>query len=82
MCVMITRRIFPFRNLYKNDLFPKGTKIVGYARSDLTVAQLKERVMPFLKVPHMHTDFLVDYQTKVTIWIACHVGLIIGKEAT
>jgi len=36
--------------LFKDDLFPKGTRIVGYARSALTVEQLKERCKPFLKV--------------------------------
>jgi len=38
------------RQLYKKDLFPANTKIVGYARSALSIAQLKERVKPFLKV--------------------------------
>ena len=38
------------RMLFKDGLFPKGTRIVGYARSALAVEQLKERCKPFLKV--------------------------------
>ena len=42
--------VYYFRNLFKVDLLPKGAKIVGYARSALTVAELRSRVEPFLKV--------------------------------
>ena len=45
---------FPFlftrRYLYKDDLIPKGTKFIGYARSDLTVAKLRAKTEPFMKV--------------------------------
>ena len=38
------------RNIYKTDLLPPNTRFIGYARSDLSVAQLREKVQPFLKV--------------------------------
>lgn len=38
------------RNIFKNSRFPTGTKIVGYARSALTVDNLKEKCKPYLKV--------------------------------
>ena len=40
----------PYRRVAKGGLFPKNTKIVGYARSDLTIEKLKEKCAPFLKV--------------------------------
>ena len=39
-----------YRRVAKGGLFPKNTKIVGYARSDLTIEKLKEKCAPFLKV--------------------------------
>ena len=42
---------FPLtRYLYKDELIPKNTKIIGYARSDLTVDKLRAKVEPFMKV--------------------------------
>lgn len=38
------------RNIFKNDRFPPETKIVGYARSALTVDALKEKCKPYMKV--------------------------------
>lgn len=38
------------RYLYKDELIPKNTKIIGYARSDLTVDKLRAKVEPFMKV--------------------------------
>ena len=38
------------RYLYKDELMPKCTKIVGYARSDLTVDKLRAKTEPFMKV--------------------------------
>ena len=38
------------RKVARGGLFPANTRIVGYARSDLTVAQLQEKSRPFLKV--------------------------------
>lgn len=47
----ILEDIFPLtRYLYKDDLIPKNTKIIGYARSDLTVDKLRAKVEPFMKV--------------------------------
>ena len=42
--------LFTCRYLYKDDLIPKGTKFIGYARSDLTVAKLRAKTEPFMKV--------------------------------
>ena len=38
------------RRVTKGGLFPKNTKIVGYARSDLSIEKLKEKCAPYLKV--------------------------------
>jgi len=58
---VVCRNVVLCRQLYKKDLFPANTKIVGYARSALSIAQLKERVKPFLKVlasGYMHNSFI------------------------
>lgn len=44
ICFLLTRY------LYKDELIPKNTKIIGYARSDLTVDKLRAKVEPFMKV--------------------------------
>jgi glucose-6-phosphate 1-dehydrogenase len=45
------KKIYPtLWNIYKTGLLPKNICFVGYARSALTVDQLKERVRPFLKI--------------------------------
>jgi len=36
--------------LYRDELIPKGTKIVGYARSELTVDKLRSKAEPYMKV--------------------------------
>ena len=41
------------RYLYRDDLMPKNTKIIGYARSDLTVDKLRAKIEPFMKVSVM-----------------------------
>ena len=43
-------RTFFCRTIFKNNRFPSNTKIVGYARSALTIDNLKEKCKPFLKV--------------------------------
>ncbi|CAH3195777.1 unnamed protein product, partial [Porites evermanni] len=48
------KKIYPtlwyVKYLFKDDLIPKGTKIIGYARSDLTVEKLRAKTEPFMKV--------------------------------
>ena len=39
-----------YRNIYKSGSLPKGAQFVGYARSELTIAQIRERAKPFMKV--------------------------------
>jgi len=39
-----------YRQLYANDLIPRHTKFVGYARSSLTEEELRKRVEPFFKI--------------------------------
>lgn len=38
------------RALFRDDLLPKGTKIIGYGRSPLTIEQLEERIRPYIRV--------------------------------
>ncbi len=42
--------VYVYRWLYRDNLFPPGTKIVGYARSKMTVDSIKEKCKDFLKV--------------------------------
>ena len=41
---------FVYRNIYKSGVLPVGAKFLGYARSDLTVANIREKCKPFIKV--------------------------------
>lgn len=44
------KKIYPtLWALFRDDLYPPNTKIVGYARSKLTIEQIKEKCKPFLK---------------------------------
>ena len=38
------------RTIYKNNRFPPGTKIVGYARSALTIDNVREKCKQYMKV--------------------------------
>lgn len=45
------KKIYPtLWMVFKNDRFPPGTRIVGYARSPLTVNDIKTKCKPFIKV--------------------------------
>ncbi|XP_018494491.1 glucose-6-phosphate 1-dehydrogenase [Galendromus occidentalis] len=45
------RKIYPaLWALYRDDLLPERTRIVGYARSSLTMKQLAEKVRPYVKL--------------------------------
>ena len=46
MCICI----FTYRFIYRQNLFPPNTKIVGYARSSMTVDDLRKKAEPFMKV--------------------------------
>ena len=63
------------RRVAKGGLFPKNTKIVGYARSDLTIEKLKEKCTPFLKV-------LIENLTKSKLHYhaATHTHTLQAKE--
>ena len=42
--------VHPTRNLYRNDLLPPDTAIIGYARSKLSMEDLQKRWEPYMKV--------------------------------
>jgi len=45
------KKIYPtLWRLFVDDLLPKNTRFVGYARSKLTVEDIKEKCTPFMKV--------------------------------
>ena len=50
----VTKRFvfFPYRWLFKDGLMPENTRIVGYARSKLTVDDIRKKAEPFMKVGH------------------------------
>ena len=50
------------RKVAKGGLFPRNTRIVGYARSDLTVQNLKDKCQPFLKA---------SFRELLTVHVAC-----------
>lgn len=50
LLLQLSYAIYLTRYLYKDDLIPKNTKIIGYARSDLTVDKLRAKIEPFMKV--------------------------------
>lgn len=45
------KKIYPtLWSVFKENLFPKGTRIVGYARSKLTVEDIRQKCQPWIKV--------------------------------
>lgn len=49
------KKIYPsLWELFKDNLLPEGTHFLGYARSDLGVQKLRERVQPYFKVKEEH----------------------------
>ncbi|CAI8031639.1 Glucose-6-phosphate 1-dehydrogenase [Geodia barretti] len=61
------KKIYPtLWRVAKGGLFPKNTKIVGYARSDLTIEKLKEKCAPFLKATDEEADKLKDFWARNT----------------
>lgn len=71
--------LFAFRYLYKDNLLPKPSFIVGYARSALTVSQLRAKVEPFMKVSFMlFTVTMKNVSLKsFLIWKRFHYNQII-----
>eukprot|EP00095_Tigriopus_kingsejongensis_P003323 maker-scaffold612_size124412-snap-gene-0.31 protein:Tk03323 transcript:maker-scaffold612_size124412-snap-gene-0.31-mRNA-1 annotation:"glucose-6-phosphate 1-dehydrogenase" len=56
------KKIYPTMwALYRDKLIPKNTKIVGYARSNLTVDDLKTKSEPFLKVKDENRGILKEF---------------------
>jgi glucose-6-phosphate 1-dehydrogenase len=56
------KKIYPtLWRVAKGGLFPKNTKLVGYARSDLTIEKLKEKCAPYLKATDKEADKLKDF---------------------
>lgn len=47
--------------LYTNGFLPPNTKIIGYARSELTNTQLRERIAPFLPGSQDNTKDFLDH---------------------
>lgn len=55
--------------MYNRDLLPPETYVVGFARSDLTVDKLKERVNPYVKLNNKTNErakYDEFWQNKVT----------------
>ena len=46
------------RALFRDELYPPNTRIVGYARSKLTIDQIKEKCKPYLKVQTTYKMFI------------------------
>lgn len=55
------KKTFPsLLNLYDDNLLPKDTTIWGYARSDLTDDDLRDRLRPFLEKSGEHSDKVIE----------------------
>lgn len=52
--------------LYRDGLLPQEIHFVGYARSNLTVEQIKERALPFMKVEDGDQTKLCKFFAKMT----------------
>ena len=52
------------RLLYKQNLFPKNTRIVGYARSAITVPDVRLKAEPFMKVSLCGMQVVVPLKDK------------------
>ena len=47
------KKIYPVLwSLFRDELIPQGTRLVGYARSDMTHDALVERLKPWIKVSY------------------------------
>ena len=54
------KKIYPtLWNLFKDHLLPKETRIVGYARSKISVDEIRKKCQPWLKVRVFFYDFNV-----------------------
>jgi len=43
--------LYCYRELYKHDWLPEQTYFVGYARSKISICEIRKRCEPYLKVP-------------------------------
>ncbi|XP_059087068.1 glucose-6-phosphate 1-dehydrogenase X-like [Tigriopus californicus] len=58
------KKIYPTMwALYRDKLIPEDTKIVGYARSNLTMEDIKSKCEPFLKVKDENRSILKEFWT-------------------
>jgi len=56
------KKIYPtLWALFRDKLLPKGTKVFGYARSKMTVAQLRERCVGTVKAKQGEEDLLNEF---------------------
>lgn len=64
------KKIYPtFWNLFKDELVPKNTLFVGYARSKITSDAILEKAKPFLKVKPEEEDKFKEF-SKVCYYVA------------
>ena len=56
------KKIYPtLWALYRNKLLPEGTKVVGYARSQLSVEQVRERCAATVKAKEGQEELLEEF---------------------
>lgn len=56
------KKIYPtLWSVFKENLFPKGTRIVGYARSKLTVEDIRQKCQPWIKVKDGEESLLEEF---------------------
>ena len=68
----VTKRFvfFPYRWLFKDGLMPENTRIVGYARSKLTVDDIRKKAEPFMKVGYCCSfSYGTNFRIHVLAWL-------------
>ena len=63
--------LYDDRLIYRQGLFPPNTRIVGYARSPLTVDDIRKKAEPFLKVRPCGCSCMHAY---VCMYVCMYVG--------
>lgn len=72
------KKTFPsLLNLFADELLPKSTAIFGYARSDMSDDDLRERIKPYLVKEGEHSEEVVDDFLKL---VQYHQGSGYGDE--
>lgn len=67
-CATIIMRSFSlssvFRSIYRDDLIPRKTVFVGYARSNLTTVDIRENITPYIEFHDDEQELFDDFMSQ------------------